>query len=67
MHPTTGHLLRSACTSLPFGYSRSPEHFCELNEGVAQLLRVVGPNPLIPNAKTPDYVCMSNCPILFSI
>jgi len=36
-HPATGRLLR--CTSLPFGYSRSPEHFCDVTESVAQLFR----------------------------
>ena len=36
-HPATGRLLR--CTSLPFGYSRSPEHFCRVTESVAQLAR----------------------------
>ena len=36
-HPATGALLR--CTSLPFGYARSPEHFCRVTEAVAQLFR----------------------------
>ena len=36
-HPATGHLLR--CTSLPFGYSRSPEIFCSVTEGVAKVFR----------------------------
>ena len=36
-HPATGQLLR--CTSLPFGYARSPEHFCRVTEAVAQLFR----------------------------
>ena len=36
-HPATGALLR--CTSLPFGYTRSPEHFCRVTEAVAQLFR----------------------------
>ena len=36
-HPSTGRLLR--CTSLPFGYSRSPEIFCSVTEGVAKVFR----------------------------
>ena len=36
-HPATGRLLR--CTSLPFGYSKSPQHFCRVTESVAQLFR----------------------------
>ena len=32
-HPITGELLWA--TRLPFGYSRSPEYFCELTEGLA--------------------------------
>ena len=36
-HPATGALLR--CTSLPFGYTRSPEHFCRVTEAVAQMFR----------------------------
>ena len=36
-HPSTGRLLR--CTSLPFGYSRSPELFCSITEGVARVFR----------------------------
>ena len=36
-HPATGRLLR--CTSLPFGYAKSPQHFCRVTEAVAQLFR----------------------------
>ena len=36
-HPATGQLLR--CTSLPFGYSKSPQHFCRVTEAVAGLFR----------------------------
>ena len=36
-HPATGRLLW--CTSLPFGYSLSPYHFCAVTESVAQIFR----------------------------
>jgi len=36
-HPATGRLLR--CTSLPFGYAKSPQHFCRMTEAVAALFR----------------------------
>lgn len=36
-HPASGELLW--CTSLPFGYALSPEHFCRVTEGVAHVLR----------------------------
>jgi hypothetical protein len=36
-HPATGQLLR--CTSLPFGYARSPQHFCAVTEAVATRFR----------------------------
>ena len=36
-HPATGQLLR--CTSLPFGYSLSPLHFCAVTEAVAGVFR----------------------------
>jgi hypothetical protein len=36
-HPATGQLLR--CTSLPFGFAKSPQHFCAVTEAVAQRLR----------------------------
>ena len=32
-HPTTGRLMWA--TRLPFGYSRSPEHFCEVTQEMA--------------------------------
>jgi len=38
-HPATGRLLR--CTSLPFGYARSPEHFCRVTEAVAARFRQI--------------------------
>lgn len=36
-HPATGRLLR--CTSLPFGFSKSPQHFCRVTEAVAAKFR----------------------------
>ena len=41
-HPADGRLLW--CTSLPFGYALSPQHFCAVTEAVAGLFRkrVVG-------------------------
>ena len=36
-HPATGQLLR--CTSLPFGYALSPQHFCAVTEAVADVFR----------------------------
>eukprot|EP00966_Prymnesium_polylepis_P287660 6644477-Prymnesium_polylepis.1 len=36
-HPATGQLLW--CTSLPFGYSLSPLHFCAVTEAVADEIR----------------------------
>ena len=39
-HPSTGRLLR--CTSLPFGYSRSPELFCSITEGGSSSVQTSG-------------------------
>ena len=36
-HPATGRLLR--CTSLPFGFAKSPQHFCKVTEAVAHRFR----------------------------